>query len=248
MDIGLVLLLFILTSGLVVAITWKILDRSHNRTIQGFNSIVDAVNHAQQVLMAAQKSHQDISAAVAKRQQEYALVSARTKELVALEGRANEIREILQNGQSRIDALKSQIAEQSKVGELMKSETQQIKSELDLYSRLMDFVDFGLFEEPQYLHETSERYKAEIDQVRASQREMVRDRLAVETPDDIEVEGSSQKGKSILDGQTRMMLRAFNIECDFLIEKVSPSNFARTLDRIEKIADALERSAISLTN
>jgi len=43
-----------------------------------------------------------------------------------------------------------------------------------------------------------------------------------------------------------MMLRAFNLDCDLLIEKVNPSNLDRTLERIEKGADTLEKTAISL--
>ena len=42
------------------------------------------------------------------------------------------------------------------------------------------------------------------------------------------------------------MLTAFNIECDMLIGKVSPSSFGRTLERIEKLANNLEKSAATL--
>lgn len=42
------------------------------------------------------------------------------------------------------------------------------------------------------------------------------------------------------------MLSAFNIECDFLISKISPSNYPRTLERIEKLANSLEKSAATL--
>ena len=42
------------------------------------------------------------------------------------------------------------------------------------------------------------------------------------------------------------MLTAFNIECDELIGKVKPSSFPRTLERIEKLANTLEKSASSL--
>ena len=75
---------------------------------------------------------------------------------------------------------------------------------------------------------------------------MIQDGGALELPDDIYVDGSSQKGDSILAGQGKMMLRCFNIESDLLIEKVTPSNFSRTMERIEKVAESLEKMAISL--
>jgi hypothetical protein len=52
--------------------------------------------------------------------------------------------------------------------------------------------------------------------------------------------------KKILNGQVKLMLTAFNIECDMLIGKVSPSSFGRTLERIEKLANNLEKSAATL--
>ena len=44
------------------------------------------------------------------------------------------------------------------------------------------------------------------------------------------------------------MLRAFNVESDLLFEKLNPSNFDRTLERIEKIAEALEKNTLSISN
>jgi hypothetical protein len=42
------------------------------------------------------------------------------------------------------------------------------------------------------------------------------------------------------------MLSSFNIECDTLIGKVSPSSYPRTLERIEKLANTLEKSVATL--
>ena len=38
------------------------------------------------------------------------------------------------------------------------------------------------------------------------------------------------QNKKFIDGQVKLMLTAFNIECDALISKVKPSNFSRTLE------------------
>ena len=42
------------------------------------------------------------------------------------------------------------------------------------------------------------------------------------------------------------MLRVFNIECDFLIEKVTPASYTRTLERIEKLANDIEKLSLTL--
>ncbi|RWX46946.1 hypothetical protein H206_00259 [Candidatus Electrothrix aarhusensis] len=123
-----------------------------------------------------------------------------------------------------------------------------LKAELDLYSRIKEYVGYGIFEEPEYLHETPERYQAEIKLVRDKQKSIVKENKAVELAEDIEIEGSSKNGAAVLKGQAKLMLRTFNIECDNLLGKLNPSNFDRTLERIEKIAEGLEKTTVSLSS
>jgi hypothetical protein len=72
---------------------------------------------------------------------------------------------------------------------------------------------------------------------------MIKDKIAVTYPDTTVISDNKSFNKKILDGQVKLMLIAFNTECDFLIGKVSPSSFPRTLERIEKLANTLEKSA-----
>ena len=128
----------------------------------------------------------------------------------------------------------------------MEDNLQDLKSEIDLYTRIEDFVAFGIFETPEYLHEMPERYEAEIRGVRERQRELITNDEAVELAEDIEINGSSKTGSAVLSGQAKLILRAFNIECDYLVGKLNPGNFDRTLERIEKLAEGLEKTSVSL--
>jgi hypothetical protein len=117
---------------------------------------------------------------------------------------------------------------------------------LDLYSRLDEFTSVGHFETPEYLYETSARFSEEIKYVRSQQKDLIRDKNAITYPITLTIANDKSLNKKILDGQVKLMLTAFNIECDFLIGKLSPSNFARTLERIENLANTLEKSAATL--
>jgi len=130
--------------------------------------------------------------------------------------------------------------------EALEDNLQDLKSEIDLYTRIEDFVAFGIFETPEYLHEMPERYEAEIRGVRERQRELITNDEAVELAEDIEINGSSKTGSAVLSGQAKLILRAFNIECDYLVGKLNPGNFDRTLERIEKLAEGLEKTSVSL--
>ena len=54
--------------------------------------------------------------------------------------------------------------------------------------------------------------------------------------------GTAAQQKKIINAQIKMMLKTFNVECDWLMGKASPSNYPRTLERIEKLANQVEQS------
>lgn len=118
--------------------------------------------------------------------------------------------------------------------------------DLDLYSRIDDYTSIGLFETPNYLYETSARFAEEIKDVRQQQKDMIKNKIAITFPKFITISNDNTFNKRVLEGQSKLMLSAFNIECDYLIGKVNPSSFARTLERIEKLANAIEKSVASL--
>jgi hypothetical protein len=168
-------------------------------------------------------------------------VEDRTRNLVDLEGRASAIQSELKEGSIKYSELSSEI-------ESLEDTIQDLKSELDLYSRIQDFVGYGVFDTPEYLYETPERYQVEIKKVREQQKSLIKDNVAVELATNIEVNGSSKTALAVLSGQAKLMIRSFNIECDNLLGKLNPSNFDRTLERIEKIAEGLEKTTISLAS
>ncbi|MYM85091.1 DUF4041 domain-containing protein [Duganella sp. FT50W] len=117
---------------------------------------------------------------------------------------------------------------------------------IDLYSRVDEYTKVGHFEMPEYLYETSIRYQSEIKEVRDLQRKLIREKNAVTYPVDLELGLNRTLDKKILDGQVQLMLNAFNVECDLLIEKVNPANLDRTLEQIEKKAEVLEKNCMTL--
>ncbi|RTK00129.1 DUF4041 domain-containing protein [Campylobacter jejuni] len=120
---------------------------------------------------------------------------------------------------------------------------QDLKEELDLYSRLDNLKSYGMFERPEYLFETSIRYEEQIRQVRAKQEDLIIKNLAVDIDDMVKNEAVTDFQIKALNDYIKMIIRAFNIECDFLINKVSVSSYAKTLKRISAISFELENLA-----
>jgi hypothetical protein len=121
-----------------------------------------------------------------------------------------------------------------------------IKNQLSIFLPIFDLANVGFFEEPEYLFETSDRYKIEIQMVREFQKEMIKNNEAVNVPNSLAMTDNKAYTKKILTGQSKLMLKAFNLECDSLMKLVKPSNFTNTLERINKTATDLEKSSVAL--
>lgn len=202
-------------------------------------------------------SYNNMQDALARARNELREIDEKTKLLQALDGKVDMLEEkekqvSLSLAQIEAKLVETKSALQSDINKLeieqkaKQDELFKILSRIDLYSRVDEFTSVGHFEEPSYLYETSLRYADEIKIVRESQREMIKQRKAVPYPDDLILCSDKSLNKKILDGQANLLLLAFNVECDFLIEKVSPSNLSRTLDQIESKAEQLEKSCASL--
>lgn len=187
----------------------------------------------------------DLSASVAEKEEKLSTLDAETKSLQYLSENATKIAKQLENGRSDLAQLNRKIEEQKNAAEASNLALHDLMAKLDLYSRLEEFVDFGHFEMPDYLYETGERFVAEIKLLREQQRSLIKDGKAVVMDGKPRITGIESIDKNIIDGQMKMILRAFNVECDLLIGKVGPATFERTLSQIEKLANDLEKLVAS---
>lgn len=199
----------------------------------------------------------DLAAAIANLNKEKMTIAARVTHLLSLEARESALRAELEaletnirNAQSKSqnahDDLNAQLVETERKVERAKQQLNSLMGQIDLYSRVDDYTRVGHFEMPNYLYDTSVRYQSEIKEVRERQRKLIREKSAVTYPSDLMLCMSKSMDKKILDGQVQLMLSAFNVECDLLIEKVGPANLDRTLEQIEKKAEGLEKSCATL--
>ena len=166
-------------------------------------------------------------------------LDAQIKELQKIQKEADETVALLEKATKDIPTKQLQIEE-------LTGELHELQSKLDLYSRVDEFVEFGHFEMPAYLYETSYRFAEEIKMVRNKQKKMLENKNAFSCTDKNIITTYSNLHNTILQNTTKLMLRVFNIECDFLIEKVTPASYTRTLERIEKLANDIEKLSLTL--
>jgi hypothetical protein len=100
--------------------------------------------------------------------------------------------------------------------------------------------EFGLYE-PKYRLATVAEYKARLDALRAEQNDMVKKGTACQSATTWEVNGSKTEGAKMIRDYTRLIVRAFNTECDGTVEAVKFYNLEASRNRIQKSCDLLNR-------
>ncbi|MEN8264094.1 MAG: DUF4041 domain-containing protein, partial [Nitrospirota bacterium] len=166
--------------------------------------------------------------------------------LIDLEKQENDLRKRVEGYQNSISELTNDIDQKTAQRDELSSEIANIKNDISIFSPTLDLINIGFFEEPDYLFETSDRFKEEIKTVREKQKEIIKNKKAIYIPEEVAVTSNSTYAKKILQGQVNLMLKAFNIECDKLLGSLKPSNFANTLERIDKVATDIEKTSLSL--
>ena len=120
----------------------------------------------------------------------------------------------------------------SKIEEL-KFEQKTLIQQIATYKDDLSFVDVGITP-TNFEFEKSESYKFELDILRQRQKEMIKSEEAVIITEDFHFNNSTAKGKSFLKKIAKLMLRAFNFECDNAVYSVTHTNYTNKSKAILK--------------
>lgn len=124
--------------------------------------------------------------------------------------------------------------------EYLNSEIEKKKSQSLSFDEMLMFETFGLYT-PRFSFTKSEQYKQRLDAVRKQQKDLISSNKAVTGSQNWTVNGSLSEGKKMVKDMQKLLLRAFNSECDELVEKVKYNNFDASLKRINSSCDAISK-------
>lgn len=99
---------------------------------------------------------------------------------------------------------------------------------------------FGIYT-PKFDCMNSDEYAEKIKNNREKQKKKIKDKTALDYYDGWTLDGSKTKGQALNNDNMKMVLRAFNNECDVLINKVKFNNVDRIKDQIKKSAKAIDK-------
>ncbi|MBX2976806.1 MAG: DUF4041 domain-containing protein [Ignavibacteriaceae bacterium] len=115
-----------------------------------------------------------------------------------------------------------------------------LRKEVSVFESKLDLIEFGIYE-PVYDFEKSDDYRAEQNKIIQLQKEMISSDTAAICNTNWAVEGSESKGRAVVKVYKKLMLRAFNGECDVLISKVKWNNVNQLKERMHKLFDAINK-------
>jgi hypothetical protein len=122
-------------------------------------------------------------------------------------------------------------------------ELQQAKDQLIETNEEVLMQSFGLYT-PRYAFMNADEYKAHLLEIRAKQKDMIKAKTAVSGNMNWTVNGNASKGKKMVSDMQKLLLRAFNSECDDVIEHVKYNNIEASEKRITTSREAISKLGI----
>lgn len=146
-----------------------------------------------------------------------------------------QIRNDIKSSQGLQSTLKNQISHFQHNIEHLQQKISELEEE--------DFIQSHGFYQSKYDFGSSQKYKIRLDAVKEQQKDMIRDKMAAICHTDWTVDGSKQQGKKFITSYLKLILRAFNGECDTAVMKVKYNNIKTLEKRILKAQESLNKLA-----
>ncbi len=122
----------------------------------------------------------------------------------------------------------------------MKQQLAELKQQIIETDEAVLLQSFGIYT-PHYSYTTSDEYKGKIAAIRDKQKTAIKAGAAVAGNENWTVNGSAAKGKKMLKDMQKLLLRAYNAECDDAIEHVRFNNIEACTKKIHASADAISK-------
>ena len=140
----------------------------------------------------------------------------------------------------KIEQQKLQLTDIQKELAAARCELQKVKEQIIETDEAVLFQSFGIYT-PLYSFMNSDEYKARLLEIRAKQKDMIKAKTAVSGSTNWTVNGNAAKGKKMVADMQKLLLRAFNSECDDVIEHVKYNNIEASEKRIGASRDAISK-------
>lgn len=139
----------------------------------------------------------------------------------------------INNNNDKIGALNTQVSK-------LDHEILEKRKQLAVFEVDINALDYGLYK-PTFEFANSDLYKEELSKLRDKQKQCIKNDNAAYGNTNWKVNGSAAQGRTMVNNYKKLLLRAFNVECDDIVANVKVSNLDRSIERIEKISEQISK-------
>ena len=139
----------------------------------------------------------------------------------------------INNSNEKIGNLNTQVSKLDQ--EILEKRKQLAVFEVDINA-----LDYGLYK-PTFEFANSDLYKEKLSKLRDKQKQCIKNDNAAYGNTNWQVNGSAAQGRTMVNNYKKLLLRAFNVECDDIVANVKVSNLDRSIERIEKISEQISK-------
>jgi hypothetical protein len=118
---------------------------------------------------------------------------------------------------------------------------EKLKIEIALLEETLDMTEFGVYK-PHFDFGASEQYRAQLENLNEQEKQIIKDNKAVICHIEWTINGSKTEGRKETRQIHKLMLRAFNGECDAALAKVRWDNILKMEERIKKAFETINKS------
>ena len=124
--------------------------------------------------------------------------------------------------------------------DVLQKSIDSLNKEMVIAEEDLEFEQFALYK-PRFKFRTVEQYKNKLNSIRDQEKALIKADAAVSGNTSWTVNNSIVQGRKMVNDTKKLLLRAFNLECDSAIDSVRFNNYDRCVSRIRKSADAINK-------
>ena len=136
-----------------------------------------------------------------------------------------------------LDGTKLAVVAQTKA---VNHELAELRKQVVITEEAILMQSFGLYA-PRYEFANSDAFKERLSTIRTSQKELIKQGSAASGSESFTYNGKASLGTKMVKDMQKLLLRAFNSECDECINTVKYNNFDAAKQRITSSSDAISK-------
>lgn len=168
------------------------------------------------------------------------LLSPEQQEIERLTQHIQTLQASITNLNANIQNQNTKLSQQNSLISKLDFEIQDKQKQLSIFEVDLYVQEYGLYK-PTFEFANSDLYKDKLKQLRDEQKACIKNDSAAVGATNWEVNGSAAKGRAMVNDNKKLLLRAFNVECDDIVANVRVSNIDRSIERINKISEQISK-------